>query len=188
MKAGLVVVSLAALVVPAFADRSPVVILGAAFGVRGPLDAPVTGPALLGDARLTLAYEDAPIPVPAPGEHDASARLVPELLVGSIVDASRAEGYFGAGVRGELQFANHIASPTSFAIRMGLYLAARAMVVGGSFDPAGEGAFGQYFFVGRGATRIGWEFSVGGRRVGGVPADRERELDARAFGYVGWAL
>src|SRR2546430_14415191 len=58
-------------------------------------------------ARVTLGFEDAPLPMPQGDMYVSDGALVPELLAGFLADDTRAEGYIGAGLRARLRFASN---------------------------------------------------------------------------------
>jgi len=165
------------------ADRMPVLSLGGAVDMRfhgQTWDHAANkdeDPSVFGDTRLTLAFEDRPMPMLPRGVVAAQGRLVPELFVGAALGERLGEAYAGAGVRGELALA-------SWKMRTSMYVAARGLVIGSPRDAAGEFALGQYILL-RGATRFGWE---GGAVV--RPRDRQggHGLDAIARLYVGWSI
>jgi hypothetical protein len=191
MRASLAVVALA-LAGPAHADRhnSVATVELAAIG-----DARATGPtwgataerdvAPWGGSRLTLSFEDAPLAVPPPGLSAHDTRLVPELFAGFLANDIKAEGMLGAGVRGELALASH---RRSSPVRIVMYVAARADVIGKHRDGAGEAAIGEYILLGDGSTRFGWEGGAMMRPRPHAVASRSHELDALMSIYLGWAL
>jgi hypothetical protein len=184
--AGLVVLSLAA-ASPARADRSTVWSLGATLDERALgtsfSDAGTEPARALGGARLTLAFEDAPLAMPPPGLYEAGVRFVPELLAGFLADDTRAEGYVGAGLRAEIDLASnrHLAN-----MHTGIYLAARGIAIGKQQDGAAEFAMGEYLSHGPDLRRFGWEGSVLVRPHPSGQADGTRELDALMSLYVSW--
>src|SRR5262249_50978841 len=129
---------------------------------------------------IVVGYENAPIAIPGPGEIATDLRLVPELVGGVVADDRHAEGYVGAGLRGEL----HLASARrGFEMRTAIYAAGRAIVVGENRDGATEIVIGEYL-IRRSGVRFGWE---GGALIR-PRAERstDRELDAIMTIYVGW--
>lgn len=173
-----------ALATPALADRTTSITVGATLDARGTgstFDTAGTVPVkMFGGARITLGFEDAPVPIPAPGGVAAGWRLVPELVAGFLGNDVLAEGFVGGGLRGELQLASH---RRGVQMRTAIYTAARAEVIGKHQDGAAELVLGEYLWLPHGA-RFGWE---GGALV--RPHDREgqRELDAVITVYVGWS-
>ncbi len=175
---GLVVLAVA----PARADRIPFVTLG------GTLDFRFSGhtwnaandnndPDVLGGGRLTLSFEDRPLPLQPRGVVRGELRLVPELMAGAFAGSQLGEAYAGAGLRGEVALSCQ-------RIRASLYLAGRGLVMGEHRDGVGEAAWGMSLTL-RSGTRIGIEEAVDVR-----PRDHvgNRELDVGATLFVGWAL
>ena len=180
------VLSAAALAAPARADRGTHVVVGvigaarttgASFGEASRADT-----AFLGGGRLTLSFDEAPIAVPPPGQVAIVARLAPELIAGFVTDNRRADGFAGAGLRGELWLAS---ARRGFRMRTAMYTAARGLAIGEHHDGAVELALGEYL-VFAGDSRFGWESSAVIRRRNGVGAGEARELDALVTIYVGW--
>lgn len=179
-----VVAAVVATVAPgtARADRIPVLTLGGTIDFR--FTAPTWDaaekkqtPDPFGGAQLTLAFEDAPLPLTAWGHVAAEGRLVPELIVGELGNSEYAEGYVGAGVRAEI----HMAGPKA---RAGFYVAGRGLVIGAHRDSAAEFVVGDYILL-KSMTRIGVE---GGAMVRPQDRDGNHELDATMRVYVGWKL
>jgi len=135
----------------------------------------------LGGLRLGVAFEDAPPAMPIPGHVAIDARLVPELVTGFLVDRAHAEGYVGAGLRAELQ----LAAQKTVALRTAVYVAARAIAIGGRRDSGVELVFGEYVAGSAGRTRFGWE---GGAMIRPRAQDDagSRELDAVVSLYLAW--
>ncbi|MBV8760478.1 MAG: hypothetical protein JO257_24515 [Deltaproteobacteria bacterium] len=165
-----------------YADRIPVITLG------GTIDFRFTSPTwdaaekkqtpdAFGGAQLTLSFEDAPLPLTQWGHVAGEARLVPELIVGELGNDQYAEGYVGAGLRGEI----HMAGPKA---RAGFYTAARGLIIGAHRDSAAEFVIGDYILL-KSMTRIGVE---GGAMVRPQDRDGNHELDATMRVYVGWRL
>jgi hypothetical protein len=170
----------------AHADREPVVVAGITIDARAiAADFSAAGTAetriLLG-GRMTVSFEDAPMPVPPPGDIAADLRLAPELLAGFVANDVHAEGYLGAGLRGELWLAS---ARRGFRMRTAMYTAARAIVIGGHQDGAAELALGEYLLFTSG-KRFGWEGSALIRPRGDSAASQARELDAQLSIYLGW--
>lgn len=110
--------------------------------------------------RLMLAW--APPPLRQPDEPAIRTRwsFVPEVFLGGWLERDRAEGFLGAGARVELQIAQRDLGLFARTMTYSLYVAARAMRLGGQEgSPFGEAAAGDYFLLGR-RTRIGFEFSA----------------------------
>ena len=166
----------------AWADRTPVVSVG------GLMDLRFLGndwsqaneqeePAISAGPRVTLTFEDALMPRTPKGTARAQLRLVPELFAGAFFGSEVGEAYAGAGVRGELA----LAAPKA---RLGMYFAARGLVIGLHRDGAGEFAVGEYLQI-TDHFRFGWEGAAVVR-----PQDRngDRELDCLVNMYAGWRL
>jgi hypothetical protein len=135
----------------------------------------------LGGSRLTLGFEDRALPIPADDAIVKDVRLVPELLAGFLSDDHHAEGYLGAGLRGEA----HLASRK---LRTAIYAAARGLVIGGHHDDAVELVLGEYILLGHTAARFGWEGGAIVRTAPDAPASSSHELDAVMTIYVGRPL
>jgi hypothetical protein len=130
-------------------------------------------------ARITFAFEQSPLELPPDPFVATDARLAPELLAGFLANDKRAEGFLGAGVRGELQIANgHRRS------RMAMYTAARAIVIGKHQDGGVEFVIGGYI-LGRGTSRFGWEGGAMLRPHASAEPARSHEVDAMLTLYVG---
>ncbi len=171
---------------PAHADRDTAVVVGATLVARatGATFAAANKADIrwLGGGRLTLSFDDPPPPIPPPGHLGFDARLAPELLAGFIADDVHAEGYAGAGLRGELWLAS---ANRRFHMRTAAYAAARALVIGDHRDGAVELVVGGYLSF-AGHRRFGWEGGAVIRPRAGVPVGEARELDALVSIYVGW--
>src|SRR5258706_14918881 len=72
-------------------------------------------------------------------------------------------------------------------MRMVLYLAARAKIIGKHQDAGGELMFGAYVF-GRGNMRVGWEGGLGVIKHPEWNAQESPELEVLLNVYVGWNL
>jgi hypothetical protein len=148
----------------AHADRTAVVTVGGAFGAQGgedymPEGTPEAGP--IGAVRATLAWErPSPAFLPEPGKSNFSGSLVPELIVGSLFEQERAEGFVGIGLRAELRGAHNQIMPFGLTYKVGGYLVGRALVLGGTQDAAYEFGLGEYFPRFSGFTRAGFEMTV----------------------------
>jgi hypothetical protein len=137
--------------------------------------------ATLAGVQLVVGLEHAPMAIPPLGGFEHELRLVPELLAGFVADSVHAEGFAGAGLRGELQLAvNRQAS-----MRVAMYVAARAIAIGAHQDGAAELVAGEYLTLSRG-RRFGWEGGAMIRPRSDVPADQARELDTVLTIYYGW--
>lgn len=185
-RAVVAVAGVVALGAPARADRETVttvsVIVDETAQGRSFSDAGDHDPDWRGGARLMLTFEDASLPIPAPGDIASDLRLVPELHAGFLADRVHAEGEIGAGLRGELHLAsNRRAGP----MRTVLYAAARADVIGKHQDGAPELAIGTYL-LGWHHRRFGWELAVMFRPTPSDGAARRDQLDALLSFYVGW--
>lgn len=150
---------------------------GATFGDAGHAEA-----TFLGGGRLTLSFDDAPLAAPPPGHARFDLRLAPELLAGVLTDDRRADGFVGAGLRGELWLAS---ANRRFRMRSAAYTAARALAIGEHRDGAIELVIGEYLVFAHG-SRFGWEGGAVIRKRNDVPAGEARELDAVVTIYVGW--
>jgi hypothetical protein len=190
------VVAVACLASPAFADRTTTVNLGGMFGGVEDLDnvdnyyeQPTMHAA--GGPRVVLGFENAPIVMPPTPGYNVGVAFVPELTAGAVLGSDRGDLFIGVGARGELQMAQREKGLFKVSARMAFYLAARALVIGKEQDTAGEFVLGEYFYVGRGRTRIGGEISVFAREVTGVPelsSFDETQMAVFASAYVGWAM
>ena len=173
--------AIAVLLVPAVAsaDRDTYLAIGGMFGAR---DAGANAPEAVGGANLTLSFDR---PFVAWPEHGAatniSPRLVPELFAGFEAGDLRGEALLGAGLRGELQVAND----NGLHVRVGFYVAARLDVIGDSRDPAGEFVLGEYFPIGSGRVRFGFD---GGPSLRHDSASARNQLGATVHCYVSWRL
>ncbi|HEY1546639.1 MAG TPA: hypothetical protein VGG28_02400 [Kofleriaceae bacterium] len=135
----------------------------------------------LAGLQLVVGFERAPLAIPEPGGLSHELRLVPELLAGFVADSSHAEGFAGAGLRGELQLAVN----RQAALRVAMYVAARAIAIGAHQDGAAEFVAGEYLTLAHG-NRFGWEGGAMIRPRSDVPADQARELDTVLTIYYGW--
>ncbi len=187
MRTSLALAALALLAGPARADRSTVMTLGTTLDgrARGPTygDAGNQDVHWLGGVQFGLGFEEEPLAIPPPGYFVHDTRLVPELLVGFLADDTRAEGYIGGGLRGELVLASNKRDAN---MRTAIYLAGRGIVIGKHQDPGAEFVFGQYLERGGHSCRIGWEGGLMLRPRPYDAPDRQRELDALLTIYTGW--
>jgi hypothetical protein len=187
MRSSLVIATLCVAAAPALADRSSVMQVGLTFDgrARGATwsDAGKKDVSPVGGARVSLSFEDAPVPIPEPGFFSTDTRLVPELFAGFLSDDERAEGYIGAGLRGEVQLASNMRSVN---MRTGIYVAARGMIIGKHQDPGAEFVIGEYLERGAGHCRFGWEGGALMRPRPDAAPDKQRELGALISIYVGW--
>ena len=184
VRSSLPILVVLALATPALADRTTSITVSATLDARGSgsnFDTAGTVPVhMLGGARITLGFEDAPVPIPAPGGVAAGFRVVPELLAGFLGNDLLVEGFVGAGLRAELQLASH---RRGVQMRTAIYTAARAEVIGKHQDGAAELVLGESLWLHCGA-RLGWE---GGAIIRPHDRDGERELDAVITFYIGWS-
>jgi hypothetical protein len=178
MRAAAIVIVLAS--ATAWADRTPVISVGGVMDLRFRGDDwkqanEQDKPSIAGGPRVTLTYEDALMPKTPMGTARAQLRLVPELFAGAFLGSDVGEAYAGAGLRGELA----LAAPRA---RLGMYLAARGLVIGLHRDGAGELGAGEYIQI-TDTLRLGFEGAAVVR-----PQDRggDRELDCLVDVYVGW--
>jgi len=166
------------------ADRSTIVNLGGGLGVQGDVEA--VEPDVVWSVRASLTWEHPQPQIPADeGDWNADGSLVPELVAGSLFEPDRAEGYVGVGVRADLRMAQNAMGLFKITMRGGVYLAARALVVGESQDVTYEFALGEYFARRHNETRFGWELGV-------LDRPHYSDTDAQHMGflvslYVGWA-
>ena len=173
------------------AERTTTVNLGGMFGGVETLDnvdnydvQPTMSPA--GGPRVTLGFENAPITMPAAPGYNVGVAFVPELTAGAMLGEERGDVFVGVGARGELQIGQREQGLFKVSARFAVYLAARALVIGKDQDTAGEFVVGEYFYVGKGRTRIGGEVSVFAREA---PMNYdESQMAVFASAYVGWAM
>lgn len=165
--------------------RSPVLSVGGMFGSVGDLE---VRPEPAWGTRISLGWENALPELPALPGYNLRGALVPELFVGGVVlpEAQRADGYFGAGVRAELQFAQREMGLFRVSARGAGYVAARGLVIGEDRTGLFEFAIGEYFARHHKATRIGYEVDMLVNRDGNASGDRTVGLFAQIF--VGGAL
>src|SRR5260221_913605 len=175
--------ALLALTATAHADRSTVMSIGGTFDGMSKANETQNDPKINGGARVSLSFEDATLAYPEPGTYDTDTRLVPELFAGFVSNDVRALGYVGAGLRAELQFARNYAVSQPPHMRMVLYLAARAKIIGKHQDAGGELMFGAYVF-GRGTMRVGWEGGLGVIKHPEWNAQESPELEVLLNVYV----
>jgi hypothetical protein len=165
----------------AYADRSSVWSLGATGAVRthGPDFSTNNSSSFFAGGRLTLAFEDAPMPMPAGDWYTSDTSIVPELLAGFLSNDTRAEGYAGAGARLELRIASNRRGANQHTA---IYGAARAIVIGKHQDGAAEFAIGSHLSRGTDHNRFGWELGAMER-----PQGRDKhQLDAMLSLYTSW--
>jgi hypothetical protein len=176
---------------PAFADRTTTVNLGGMFGGVENLDnvdnyyeQPSMHPA--GGPRVVLGFENPPILMPATPGYNVGVAFVPELTTGAMLGSDRGDLFLGVGARGEVQLAQREKGLFKVSVRMAFYVAARALVIGKEQDTAGEFVIGEYFYLGKGRTRIGGEMSVFAREA--PMSFNETQMAVFASAYVGWAM
>lgn len=180
------VVAALVVLVPALAhaDRNTIVNIGGNVGLMGNVDA-IT-PDGIGGPRLTLAWENPQMPIPAEkGTFDLGVALVPELFAGTLFESDRAEVYLGVGVRGELRLAQNSMGLLEVTARGAAYLSARALVIGETRDATYAFGFGQYFARLKNDTRFGYEAEF-------LTRPHFEQTDSHYVGflfslYVGWA-
>ncbi len=144
----------------AHADRSTVLSVGGMFGGAGDFAGGRADPAW--GTRLSLGF-GSPLPeMPATRGYNWRGALVPELFAGGLVlpESERADGYFGAGIRAELQFAQREMGLLRISARGAGYIATRGLVIGEDRAGIFEFAIGEYFARHRSAARIGYEVDV----------------------------
>lgn len=165
--------------------RSPILSVGGVLGGVGDLD---EAPDTAWGTRLSVGWEK-PLPeMPAKPGYNIAGALVPELFVGGLVlpEARRADGYFGVGVRAELQFAQREMGLLRVSARGAGYVAARGLVVGDDRTGLFEFAIGEYYTRHHGATRIGYEVEVLMNR--NIDESGDRTVGVLTQLYVGGAL
>lgn len=176
--------AIAVLVVPgvAMADRETYVAIGGLIGARDvSTDAQMAPPELVGGGRVTLSFDRPFVAWPERGATNVSGRLVPELFAGFEAGDIRGEALLGAGLRGEVQ----AATDNGLHVRVSWYAALRAEVIGDHRDPAGEFVIGEYFPIGSGRVRFGFD---GGPGLRHDSATTRNQLAATAHCYVSWRL
>lgn len=110
--------------------------------------------------RARFGWETAPVPYPVAPGYAWAGKLVPELTVGMIDHQDKGEGFVQAGVRLEVLFAQKEQGLFRVSARGGMWLAARAGVLGEYRDTMWEGAFGSYLWLGHSKMRVGWEMGL----------------------------
>ncbi len=137
--------------------------------------------------RVTLAWEHAPLAIPAVPGVVFDGRLVPELFAGGFIDDTSAQLLVGAGVRAELAMAQREMGLLRLSARGAVYLAARGMVIGDKRDAVGELAIGDYLYIGK-STRLGVEGGLlFARSTPMTDPERSTSLGGIIQFYVGWA-
>ena len=141
---------------------------------------PLVGP------RLSLAWEHAPLEMPAERGYRLAGALVPEIVAGAFFDDVRARGFIGAGLRAELKMAQRRMGLLQVSARGAAYIAARGIVVGDEREVYGELTIGEYLLVGR-TGRIGIEGGViAGRRDQMMIDAGASNVGAIVHAYIGW--
>jgi len=110
--------------------------------------------------RARVGWEAAPLEYPTAPGYAWAGTLVPELTIGMIDYNDQGESFVQAGVRLEALFAQKEQGLLKVSARGGMWLAARAGVVGEDRDTMWEGALGWYLWLGRSKVRIGWEMGM----------------------------
>jgi hypothetical protein len=172
-------------------ERSTTVTAGVMTGgFAEPMDDGVDGADGVLGLRLTLAWEHAPLAMPAEPGFRAGGALVPELFVGSLADDVHAEGFVGAGVRAELRISQLEMGLLKLSARGAVYVAARGLVLGEHQAPFGEIAVGDYWAFGRTShLRVGIEGSVlVGAHYQMTDAGRDRRVGGVVQLLLGWGL
>lgn len=171
------------------AERTTTVQLGGMFGgIDNPTDDLPNMLRPAGGPRVTLAWEHAPLAMPAAPGYAVDVGLVPELTAAAILNEDRGEVLIGVGARGELRVSQRERGLLKISARMAFYLAARAMVIGDRQDTAFEGALGEYVYLGNGRTRLGGEIGVVAREQTTFGTDVDVQVGVFASAYLGWAL
>jgi hypothetical protein len=168
-------------------ERRTAVSLGFVVGAQSqpqPLDGTGSLGQGFGGPRLTLGFEDPPLPYPAQPGSAVDTCLVPELIAGAFLSDALLEGMIGVGLRGELRLSQKQQGLLRVTMRGVFYAAARALVVGDGHDFFGELVFGEHILLGR-AARVG--FSIGGmRRAAGGMDGAQTGIVGQV--YLGWQL
>lgn len=177
-------------VAPARAERTTTVTLGGMFGgLDDPMDDLRDSLRPAGGPRLTLAWENAPLEMPATPGYAVDVAFVPELTAAAILSETQGEALVGVGARGELRIAQREQGLLRISARMAFYLAARAMVIGDRQDTAFEGALGEYLLFGKGGRmRFGGEIGFLGREQTADGADVDAQIGVFASAYLGWTM
>jgi hypothetical protein len=110
--------------------------------------------------RLTLAWEHAPLTLPATPGFNVEGVHVPDLTAGSFVNDQRADVFVRVGLRAELKMAQREQGLLKVSARGGMYIAGRGLIVGEKREPMLEFAIGEYLTRMSTWTRAGFEFAV----------------------------
>jgi len=137
-----------------------------------------------GGPRVTLAWEEPPLPYPQQPGYAVDAGIVPEIVTGAFLSSDYGEAMLGVGLRGELRLSQRQQGLFRISMRGVFYAAARAIVVGDQRDFFGELVFGEYILWKR-AGRIGLD--VGGMRRSSVGVDGA-QIGIVGQLYLGWQL
>ncbi|MBA2542034.1 MAG: hypothetical protein H0V17_20510 [Deltaproteobacteria bacterium] len=133
--------------------------------------------------RVTLAWEDAPLPYPDRRGYNVGVALVPELIAGGLIHDDRAEALIGAGLRAELRISQREGGLLRINCKSAIYVAARGMVIGENRDVLTEVVFGDYIYLGS-PLRLGFEVGVTKRHVDQMDLDPTGMMVGF---YLGWA-
>jgi hypothetical protein len=147
--------------------RAPVLDVEGAMGVVVPEQRPVDGNApvsSVGLARAMLAWELPALAMPATRGYAWALDVGPELGVGFIGNDRRGDGFAQAGLRLNLRFAQREMGLLRVSACGGMWLAARAGVVGDDRSAMVEGDLGWYVWLWQSGWRAGWEMGVIGAR------------------------
>ena len=155
---------------PSVETRAPILDFEGAGGIIIPdnLYTPGGGaavqPAGVGIARAMVSWEKGPVAMPLEsGTARARFDIGPELGLGFIGNNQRGDMMAMGGLRVHVAFAQNGMGLFHVSARGGLWLAARAGLVGGEHNTMIEGDLGWYMWLGR-SWRIGWEMGVIGIR------------------------
>jgi hypothetical protein len=152
---------------PSVEQRAPVLDVEGAGGVIIPDNLYQAGgtvqPAGVGIARALVSWEHGQVPMPPEGTAAWRADIGPELGLGFIGNDRRGDMMAQAGLRLQVAFAQNGMGLFHVSARGGLWLAARAGIVGSEHNTMIEGDLGWYIWLGR-SWRIGWEMGVIGVR------------------------
>jgi hypothetical protein len=171
-------------------ERTTTITVGGAIGaidrVHQDYDYISVAPEPLVGPRLSLAWEHAPLEMPAERGYRVGGAIVPEIVAGAFFDDVRARGFIGAGLRAELKLAQREMGLLRLSARGAAYIAARGIVVGDERDVYGEFTIGEYLLVGR-TGRIGIEGGViAGRRDQMMIDAGASNVGAIVHAYIGW--